>query len=274
MVLPFQITRPPVTPCLDMRDHSSSGRRARRQGKRGKAKETSVHGSMPNAILAVDCGTTGLKATLVSRDGRTLATSVSDYRNATASAPGGIVEQLPADWWHAMQQAVAELLLRAEGDSIAAISLSGQMQDLIFVRNDGTVLGPAILYSDSRATEEAAAIEAKIGKDRLCIETGNWKGPLSLLPKLLWCQKHRPEDLASSDAILLGSHSFLALMLCGRAVGDRVTASTTGLLRADGTNYCNDIINEVLPPGDMVLMRLPLDTGQSVKLSGREDEIR
>jgi sugar (pentulose or hexulose) kinase len=56
------------------------------------------------SILAVDCGTTGLKATLVAKDGRTLATAMHDYRNKTRSSAGGFVEQLPDDWWCASRQ--------------------------------------------------------------------------------------------------------------------------------------------------------------------------
>ena len=56
---------------------------------------------------------------------------------------------------------------------MAAIALSGQMQDVILVRHDGTVLGPCILYCDSRAKEEARAIESQFGEDFLCRETGH-----------------------------------------------------------------------------------------------------
>ena len=97
---------------------------------------------------------------------------------------------------------------------------------------------------------------------RILIFENVGKGSLSILPKLLWCKKHRSgpppsassclsglgfrlsallslmtedllltlltEDLAASDYVLLGSHSFLALKLCGVVVGDAVTASTTG----------------------------------------------
>lgn len=116
---------------------------------------------------------------------------------------------------------------------------------MIFVGSDGTAFGAAILYSDSRAQEEADMVEARFGRDRLC--RGNWKGPLSILPKLLWCHKHRTADLACSEHILLGAHSYLAMKLSGRAVCDRVTASTTGLLRADGSGYCNEMIDALLP---------------------------
>jgi hypothetical protein len=58
-----------------------------------------THAATQPSILAVDCGTTGLKATLVGQDGRTLATAMHEYRNKTSSSAGGVVEQLPDDWW-------------------------------------------------------------------------------------------------------------------------------------------------------------------------------
>lgn len=57
-------------------------------------------------------------------------------------------------------------------DDICAISLSGQMQDVIFALDDGKTLGPAILYCDSRAVHEAEAIETQFGKERISRETG------------------------------------------------------------------------------------------------------
>ena len=86
-------------------------------------------------ILAVDCGTTNCKATLVARDGTTMASSSCAYRNATFTAPGGIAEQQPEDWWFALKACVQELLCsnRAHMSSIAAISLSGQMQVFVLL---------------------------------------------------------------------------------------------------------------------------------------------
>ena len=82
------------------------------------------------SILAVDCGTTNCKATLVARDGTTMASSSCAYRNTTFTAPGGIAEQQPEDWWFALKACIQELLYSncAHMSSIAAISLSGQMQ--------------------------------------------------------------------------------------------------------------------------------------------------
>lgn len=52
----------------------------------------------------------GLKATVISREGRTLATCTHEYQNKTFTASGGWAEQDPEDWWHAMQTCMRELL--------------------------------------------------------------------------------------------------------------------------------------------------------------------
>ena len=91
-------------------------------------------------------------------------------------------------------------------------------------------LAPALLYSDSRAAEEAAELEARFGREVLEAKALNWKGAVSVLPKLLWLQKHTPQTVANATAIVLAAHDYLYLQLTGGHVTDRTNASTTGLL--------------------------------------------
>ena len=58
------------------------------------------------------------------------------------------------------------------------------MQSLVLLDADGTPLRPALLYSDTRATAEAAHLEATIGRERLLADATNWKGAASTLPKV------------------------------------------------------------------------------------------
>ena len=105
------------------------------------------------------------------------------------------------------------------------------MQSVILIGKDGrTTLGPALLYSDSRAVAEAAELEARYGRAALEGRTLNWKGAVSVLPKLLWLQKHAPQAVAEATAIVLAAHDYLYLQLTGGHVTDRTNASTTGLL--------------------------------------------
>lgn len=179
-------------------------------------------------ILAIDIGTTGAKAALVSRDGAVRAAALATYPTHTAA--GNVVEQNPQDWWEATCRAVQELWAQTgEKGTIAAVILSGQMQDTILL-GDEDVVGPALLYSDSRAQAEAAAIEQYIGASELTDITGNAQGASSVLAKWRWLATHDPARLAATRTILLGSHDYVVWRLCGVRSADPTTAATTGLL--------------------------------------------
>lgn len=180
------------------------------------------------SIVAIDIGTTGAKVALVAQDGHILASGYGAY--PTHTSEGNRVEQMPADWWTATCAALAQLWAAGcDRSTLAAVALSGQMQDLILV-GEYEAMGPAILYADSRAQVEAQAIAAVIGADELTRITGNEQGAASLLAKWRWLQHHEPVQLAASHALLFGAHSYVGWRLSGAATCDYTTASTTGLL--------------------------------------------
>ena len=61
-------------------------------------------------IIAHDLGTTGNKASLHHDDGRLIAAVTVPY--PAHFAAGGVAEQDPADWWHAVVTATRDLLSR------------------------------------------------------------------------------------------------------------------------------------------------------------------
>lgn len=194
-------------------------------------------------IAAIDIGTTGAKVALVAQDGQVVASGYSAY--ATHSGEGNRVEQTPADWWTATGVALTQLWA-AGGDrnTIAAVALSGQMQDLILV-GDHEALGPAILYADCRAQTEAQMITATIGVEELIRITGNEQGAASLLAKWRWLQRHEPARLAACRTLLLGAHSYVGWRLSGAATCDYTTASTTGLLDLFGNHWAIPLLSRL-----------------------------
>lgn len=218
-------------------------------------------------ILTLDIGTTGSKAALIDRAGKILATGYADY--PTYSAAGNIIEQDPEDWWKATIFAINQLRQHLdlnpsrdsslprlgacpefiegrvrEGSELSAIILTGQMQDCILLGCDGA-LGRAILYSDSRAQEEAALLAAKIGYARLVEITGNEQGASSLLAKWLWLQRHDPERLAKTNALLIGAHDYIVWKMGGIPGADFTTASTTGLLDLQKKVWAQPLLAEL-----------------------------
>ncbi len=94
-----------------------------------------------------------------------------------------------------------------------------------------------MLYSDTRAELEASA-----GGRRCWARSGAGDrqpayGGASILPKLLWLKRHRPERLAGRPRLHVGAKDVLIERLCGAHVTDHTTAATTGLYDLDGSRW-------------------------------------
>ena len=93
-------------------------------------------------LVALDIGTTGVKAALVNRAGQIVASGYAQY---PTFSDGGQIEQSPDDWWRATGEALAELWAATPtGVSVAAVALSGRMQDTTLLGAQGRI-GRAIL---------------------------------------------------------------------------------------------------------------------------------
>lgn len=174
--------------------------------------------------LALDIGTTGAKAALLDSDGRALRSSYRDY--PTHAAEGGVAEQDVRDWWRAAASAAHEL---AAGE-LQGIVITGQMQDIVLLDAQGEPVRPVMLYSDSRAHAEAAALNESAGSDWLRELTGNDQGAGSLIARLRWLAAHESESLRRAAHLLIGAADAVVFRLTGRACSDTTTASTTGLM--------------------------------------------
>ena len=172
-----------------------------------------------DSVLALDLGTTGLKAALVLCSGEVVSSTQRDYATIVR---GNEVEQDPRDWEASAIDAIREL-----AGTPSAIALTGQMQDLIL---EGPTCSPAILYSDTRARSELAELDRVYGLGRLAGEAGNAQDATNVAAKLLWVSRHDPDRYRLATRLLLGAHDHVSYRLTGEASTDFTTASTTGLL--------------------------------------------
>ena len=205
-------------------------------------------------ILAIDCGTSAVKALLLSpaeQGGWVLKSRAVQQVTEPSPAAGvpGSVEQNAEAWWDAACAASKAVLAESPeaANAVEAIGISGIMQTLILCGVDSVALRPALLYSDTRGTVEATELEQTIGRDRLLAETANFKGAASILPKLMWLKKHDPSSLAAASLILLGAHDYLYTRLTGvssAACTDLTNAATTGLLRAGASAWHDALLTE------------------------------
>lgn len=174
-------------------------------------------------FLGLDLGTSGLKAVLIDDRQRLVAEATAPL--AVSRPQDGWAEQSPADWIVAAEAAIGAL--PAEGRSaIRGIGLSGQMHGATLLDAADNVLRPCILWNDTRAHAEAAALDAD---PRFRETTGNIVFPGFTAPKLVWVRRHEPAIFARVARVLLPK-DYLRLWLTGEHVAEMSDAAGTGWL--------------------------------------------
>ena len=212
---------------------------------------------MPDALIGIDVGTTGVKGVAVDADGRVLATATADY---PLSRPHpGWSEQEPEDWWRAAQDCLARL---PEGP----VGFSGQMHGLVVLGGDGNVLRPAILWNDQRTSVEAAEIEGRIGLARLIELTGNRALTGFTAPKILWLRRHEPDVYARIRHVLLPK-DYVRYRLTGELAIDAADASGTLLFDVHRRAWSEEVCTAL----DIPLEWLPR-SHESTEIGGAGDQ--
>lgn len=175
-------------------------------------------------LIAHDLGTSGNKASLHDEQGRMLAEETVGY--PTRYSGDTESEQNPNDWWDAVVAATRRLLARTgvAPNSIDGICVSGQMMGLVCLDGDSEPVRPAMIWSDQRATEQAAMLAAAV-PDGFTI-TGHRIAPTYTLPKLMWVRDHEPNVFAATRSVCVAK-DYVNLKLTGLLVTDHSDASST-----------------------------------------------
>lgn len=183
--------------------------------------------------IGVDLGTSAVKLLLMDGDGN-IQKIVSKEYPLYFPYPGWS-EQNPEDWFRQSVDGIRELTTDCDKTEIAGISFGGQMHGLVTLDADDRVIRPAILWNDGRTKEETEYLNEAIGKDKLSEYTANIAFAGFTAPKILWMQKHEPENFAKIEKIMLPK-DYLAYRLSGVFCTDMSDAS--GMLLLDVKNRC------------------------------------
>jgi len=155
-------------------------------------------------LLGLDIGTSGVKALLVSPEGKIISSKTESYPLATPHS--GWAEQSPYDWWESTVKVIRDTVFNNPIDSnqIKGISLSGQMHSSVFLNEKMEVIRPAILWSDTRTSKQCSKIYAKAGGlNQLIHYVSNPALEGFTAPKILWLKENEPENYQKVKHILL-----------------------------------------------------------------------
>ncbi len=108
-------------------------------------------------------------------------------------------------WWQGTIEAVRRVLTETgvSGGEVDAIGLTGQMHGSVLLDADGGVVRPALLWNDQRTEAECDEMRRRVGRDRLIEITGNDALTGFTAPKLMWVQRHEPDNWARTRHVLL-----------------------------------------------------------------------
>ncbi len=181
-----------------------------------------------DAVLAIDLGTSSVKALILSRRGSILGRGQASY--STSHPRPAFDEQHVDDWLQAVIGATASARRFAPLAAIQAIAITGQMHGTVLLDGDGMPLHPAIIWSDRRGLDLLPDLQARLGP-MLPITIGGPLGTGYLALSLMWIHEHRPH-LWNEIAHAVLPTDLVGFLLTGVFATDPSNAVSTGLLNA------------------------------------------
>ncbi|NWK85325.1 xylulokinase [Staphylococcus sp. GSSP0090] len=154
---------------------------------------------MEEVVLGIDLGTSAVKTIAVNKQGQVVG-QTSESLSLIQTEPG-YNEQDPDSWVEAVMESIKELLGLDElkNKKVSGVSFSGQMHGLVALNKEGNPIRNAILWNDTRTTQQCQSIKEQFGDTLL-------KNPILegfTLPKLLWLKEHEPTHWEALDVFLL-----------------------------------------------------------------------
>ena len=219
------------------------------------------------AILALDAGTTGVTALVVSDSGQVISRG---YREFLQYFPEpGLVEHEPEEIWQATLAAAAVAISKTT-TTLSAIGIANQRETVV-LWDSKTLKSPrkAIVWQDRRTAELVQNLKSQGLEEKVKKLTGLGLDPYFSSSKLLWLSINEPEVWAGviSGSLKIGTvDSYLVARLTSGAVHitDASNASRTQLLDIRTANWSSELL-EIFQVPESALPRVSPNFGQLAK---------
>ena len=177
-----------------------------------------------DAVCGVDVGTQGVRAVVADRDGAVLGSGLAAVGGDARD--GNRHEQDPDQWWSALVRAVRAAVDQAgAGVRIGALALDATSGTVLVESSAGTHRGPALMYDDARAGEQAGRAQA-VGAE-LWSALGYRMQPSWALPKAIWLIEN--DAVARGDRIVHQSDHLVRRLTASAVATDTSNALKTGV---------------------------------------------
>ena len=193
-----------------------------------------------NIILALDLGTTLIKALAYTEKGKLLQSASEKY--PLINVGRNEIEQDPQLFWEIVSSLIQKIAAGLKNDAahIQAIGLSSQGISIIPVDEQYTPLYNMLSWLDSRAVGEVEKINSRYSTKDLFHITGKKLNEFYSLPKILWLKNHIPSVFAQTHRVLLPL-DYIYHRLTGVSVIDHTMAGGTMLYDVNKRGWSDEL---------------------------------
>jgi len=212
-------------------------------------------------LLAIDAGTTSVKAGLFSPDGRCLGINREEYQLDTPFADHAQIT--PEVYWQACIKTVKSILQSSgvDAETVISIGVSSQGETTITLDAQGQAIYPALVWLDNRAGRQSTILAEHFGKT-LYDHTGIPEViPTWSACKILWIRENEPGVFAKAAKFVL-VQDYLIHRLTGQIVTDGSVSCTTMNYNIRENVWWKDVLDaigirenqlpDIVPPGTQV----------------------
>ncbi len=157
-------------------------------------------------ILALDAGTTNVKAILVDQQANVVGRSSIPL--AIQFPKEGWVEQSAEEIWNATRQALESCVAQGPAQEIVALGISNQRETVVaWNRMTGEAVHPCIVWQCRRSSSLCQKMRSEGAEDLIRSKTGLQVDPLFPSTKIQWLLEHRPDirELANAGKLCVGT---------------------------------------------------------------------
>jgi xylulokinase len=179
------------------------------------------------AVLALDVGSSELKAAVHGEAGTCLAIRSVEYPHVASAS--GIPELDPDVLWASVQEAAVRVVRQCRKERVVAACISSHGESFVPLSKQNKALRPFLLNVDSRATAEMEGFVRSFGASRLYELTGLPPHPMYTLPKIAWLRSNEPQVFEKAAKFFCVEDYLLHRLGVGDWIGSSLAARTLGL---------------------------------------------
>jgi len=196
------------------------------------------------AVLAVDVGSSGVRAALY--DVRARPLRISEVRNRYALVTGGDggSETDAEKLMRVVERSIGEALAGAPRVDVLGVGVSTFWHGLLGADEGGRPVTPLYLWSDTRAAADAERLRRRLDAEGVRQRNGCPVHATYWPAKLAWLRRERPE-LWRRRTLWLSFGDLLFMRLFGRLGTSLSMASGTGLFRLDEMAWDGALLREL-----------------------------